>query len=196
MHFEKWTADPVLKGASLPLALSTVLVFWSPVNENSWINAAFLFVMILAYYLSITAYCTPYNALIPELGHTQQERLNISTIISFHLYRRNRCGLSGTDDLGCVDSFLWKSKCDQVTFTAMALVAFICMLVPVFCIREKDYVDTVPSKDSAFRSLAATFRNGEFRKFVGSDIFYWIALTMFQTGLPFFVTSLLKLRRR
>lgn len=39
--------------------------------------------MILAYYLSITAYCTPYNALIPELGHTQQERLNISTVISF-----------------------------------------------------------------------------------------------------------------
>lgn len=32
---------PFLKGASLPLALSTVLVFWSPVNENSWINAAF-----------------------------------------------------------------------------------------------------------------------------------------------------------
>ena len=69
----------------------------------------------------------------------------------------------------------------------------ICMLVPVFCIREKDYVDTVPAKESAFRSLVATFKNGEFRKFVGSDIFYWIALTMFQTGLPFFVTSLLKL---
>ena len=81
----------------------------------------------------------------------------------------------------------------RITFTAMAAAAFVCMLVPVFCIREKDYVDTVPSKDSAFRSLTATFRNGEFRKFVGSDIFYWIALTMFQTGLPFFVTSLLKL---
>ena len=62
-----------------------------------------------------------------------------------------------------------------------------------FCIREKDYVDTVPAKESAFGSLAATFKNGEFRKFVASDIFYWIALTMFQTGLPFFVTSLLKL---
>ena len=74
---------PFLKWASLPLALSTVLVFWSPVNKNSWINAVFLLVMILAYYLSITAYCTPYNALIPELGHTQQERLNSSTVISF-----------------------------------------------------------------------------------------------------------------
>ena len=74
---------PFLKWASLPLVLSTILVFWSPVNKNSWINGVFLLVMILAYYLSITAYCTPYNALIPELGHTQQERLNISTVISF-----------------------------------------------------------------------------------------------------------------
>ena len=75
----------------------------------------------------------------------------------------------------------------------MAAVAFVCMLIPVFCIKEKDYVNTVPAKESAFKSLIETFKNGEFRKFVGSDIFYWIALTMFQTGLPFFVTSLLKL---
>lgn len=42
-------------------------------------------------------------------------------------------------------------------------------------------------------SLKETFRDREFVKFVGSDIVYWIAITMFQTGLPFFVTSLLKL---
>ena len=63
----------------------------------------------------------------------------------------------------------------------------------VWSIREKEYVDTVPSQDTAFSSLASTFRNREFLKFVGSDILYWIAITMFQTGLPFFVTSLLKL---
>ena len=39
---------PFLKWASLPLALSTVLVFWSPINEKSWLNAAFLLVMVLA----------------------------------------------------------------------------------------------------------------------------------------------------
>lgn len=63
--------------------------------------------------------------------------------------------------------------------------------MPVWSIREKEYVDTVPSQDTAFSSLASTFRNREFLKFVGSDILYWIAITMFQTGLPFFVTSLL-----
>jgi Na+/melibiose symporter-like transporter len=184
---------PFLRWASLPLALSTVLVFWSPVNSVNWINAAFLFAMVMAYYLSITAYCTPYNALIPELGHDQQERLNISTVISFTF-------IAGTA-VAYLAPMIWSAFIPsfgrvgaiRVTFTGMAVIAFVCMQVPVFTIREKDYVNTVPTEDTAFRSLAATFRNGEFRKFVGSDIMYWIGLTMFQTGLPFFVTSLLKL---
>ena len=182
-----------LKWASLPLALATVLVFWSPVNEKSWINAVFLLVMVLAYYLFITAYCTPYNALISELGHTQQERLNISTAISFTFIAGTAVAYLAPAIWGIFVPALGRVGAIRLTFTVMAAIAWLCMLVPVFCIREKEYVNTVPVQESAFHSLAATFRNGEFRKFVGSDIFYWIALTMFQTGLPFFVTSLLKL---
>lgn len=184
---------PFLKWASLPLALATVLVFWSPVNEKSWINAVFLLVMVLAYYLFITAYCTPYNALISELGHTQQERLNISTAISFTFIAGTAVAYLAPAIWGIFVPALGRVGAIRLTFTVMASIAWLCMLVPVFCIREKEYVNTVPVQESAFHSLAATFRNGEFRKFVGSDIFYWIALTMFQTGLPFFVTSLLKL---
>ena len=184
---------PFLKWASLPLSLATVLVFWSPVNEKSWINAVFLLVMVLAYYLFITAYCTPYNALISELGHTQQERLNISTAISFTFIAGTAVAYLAPAIWGIFVPALGRVGAIRLTFTVMAAIAWLCMLVPVFCIREKEYVNTVPVQESAFHSLAATFRNGEFRKFVGSDIFYWIALTMFQTGLPFFVTSLLKL---
>lgn len=184
---------PFLKWASLPLALATVLVFWSPVNEKSWINAVFLLVMVLAYYLFITAYCTPYNALISELGHTQQERLNISTAISFTFIAGTAVAYLAPAIWGIFVPALGRVGAIRLTFTVMAAIAWLCMLVPVFCIREKEYVNAVPVQESAFHSLAATFRNGEFRKFVGSDIFYWIALTMFQTGLPFFVTSLLKL---
>lgn len=184
---------PFLKWASLPLALATVLVFWSPVNEKSWINAVFLLVMVLAYYLFITAYCTPYNALISELGHTQQERLNISTAISFTFIAGTAVAYLAPAIWGIFVPALGRVGAIRLTFIVMAAIAWLCMLVPVFCIREKEYVNTVPVQESAFHSLAATFRNGEFRKFVGSDIFYWIALTMFQTGLPFFVTSLLKL---
>lgn len=184
---------PFLKWASLPLSVSTVLVFWSPVNQNSVINAVFLFLMVMLYYLSITAYCTPYNALIPELGHNQQERLNISTVISFTFIAGTAVAYLAPVIWGSLIPMLGRVNAIRVTFAVMAVIAFVCMQIPVWSIKEKEYVDTVPSQDTAFSSLASTFRNGEFRKFVGSDILYWIAITMFQTGLPFFVTSLLKL---
>ena len=52
---------------------------------------------------------------------------------------------------------------------------------------------TVPSNDDAFTSLIKTFKNHDFRIFVGSDVLYFLGLTIFQTGLPFFITSLMKL---
>lgn len=190
---EKGRRIPFLKWASLPLALSTVLVFWSPVNENSRINAVFLFFMVMAYYLSITAYCTPYNALIPELGHSQTERLNISTVISFTFIAGTAVAYLAPVIWGLFVPAFGRVNAVRITFAILAVIAFVCMQIPVWSINEKEYVNTVPSKDTAFSSLASTFKNGEFRKFVGSDILYWIAITMFQTGLPFFVTSLLKL---
>ena len=50
---------PFLKFAALPLALVTVLVFWSPINDTSWINGAFLFATVIGYYIALTFYCTP-----------------------------------------------------------------------------------------------------------------------------------------
>lgn len=184
---------PFLKWASLPLAVSVVLVFWSPVSGISWANAGFLFVMVMAYYLSITAYCTPYNALIPELGHDQQTRLNISTVISFTYIAGTAVAYVAPMIWGVFVPSFGRVTAIRITFSILAAVAFVSMLVPVFAINEKEYVKTVPSEDTAFGSLVKTFRNKDFRVFVGSDIFYWIAITMFQTGLPFFVTSLLKL---
>ncbi len=46
-------------------------------------NAAFLFVTVIGYYIALTFYCTPYNALIAELGHDSKQQLTISTAISF-----------------------------------------------------------------------------------------------------------------
>lgn len=184
---------PFMKFAALPLSVATVLVFWSPVSGTSFVNAVFLFLMVMIYYFSITAYCTPYNALIPELGHDQQERLNISTVISFTFIAGTAVAYLAPSIWGMLVPAFGRVNAIRITFTIMAVIAFVCMEVPVLTIREKEYVNTVPTSDGAFGSLAATFRNREFCKFVGSDIFYWIAITMFQTGLPFFVTSLLKL---
>ena len=185
---------PFMRLAAIPFALCTVLTFWSPINGESWVNALFLFVMLTLFYLFMTMYCTPYNALIPELGTTQKTRMAISTAISFTFI----AGMA----LAYMAPMIWGALGDalgdrilaiRLTFTVMSLIGLVCMFVPVFTIREKDYVDAAPSESTALKSLSATFRNKDFRIFVASDIVYFLGITMFQTAMIYFVTALLKL---
>ncbi len=184
---------PFLKIASVPLALSTFLVFCSPTASTSWVNAGFLFLTLLLYYLAITCYCTPYTALIPELGHNQKQRMDISTIISFTFIAGTAVAYIAPVIWGLLEPSFERVSAMRITFAILCADAFLCLIVPVFTIHENDYVKITPCQGTAFSSLLKTFRNRDFRMFVCSDITYWIALTMFQTGLPFFVTSLLHL---
>ena len=185
---------PFMRLAALPFALATVLTFWSPINGNSGWNAVFLFVMLTLFYLFMTMYCTPYNALIPELGTTQKTRMAISTSISFTFIAGMAIAYLAPMIWGMLEGPLGnRITAIRVTFTGMSLIGLVCMFVPVFTIREKDYVDAKPSESTALKSLIATFRNKDFRIFVASDIVYFLGITMFQTAMIYFVTELLKL---
>ena len=56
-------------------------------------------------------------------------------------------------------SFAWSYR---IWFIVLAVIALVCMLIPVFKLNEKDFVDAEPSDSNAFSSLAKTFRNTEF----------------------------------
>lgn len=185
---------PFLRYAAIPFALVTVLIFILPNDSITVLNNIWFAVLLLLFYLFMTMYCTPYNALIPELGKTQDEKINISTYISITF-------ILGTA-LAYASPFIWdafisggmeRMSAIRLTFAILAFIALLLMWVPAFFIKESDYTDTTPSDSDTLRSLTKTFRNKSFQTFVASDIFYWIALTLFQTGLPFFVVSLLGL---
>ena len=74
---------PFLKAASIPFALITLAVFVLPRTASVPTNNTIIFVLLMLFYLAMTLYCTPYNALIAELGDTQKNRINVSTFISF-----------------------------------------------------------------------------------------------------------------
>lgn len=184
---------PFMRAAAIPFALATVLTFISPVQKNSWINAAFLFVMLTLFYFFMTMYCTPYNALIPELGSTQKTRMAISTSISFTYIAGMALVYLAPVIWGALGAYTDRMTAMRITFGALAVIGLVCMFIPVFAINEKDYVDAKPTETTAVRSLMKTFKNKDFRCFVASDISYFLGITMFQTALPYFVTSLLKL---
>ena len=184
---------PFMRKAAIPLTVATVLVYWTPINHTSPVNGVWVMVMMLLFYLFMTVYCTPYNALIAELSGSQEELTAISTAISFTFIFGSALGYACPFIWGALTPSLGRVMAIRVTFVILAAFALICLLVPTFTINEKDFVEAKPVEGNAFSSLTKTFSTRNFRIFVGSDICYWIAITMFQSGLTFFITSLMKL---
>ena len=179
---------PFMQYAAIPLSVVTVLLFCAPKSAISGINVAWISVFIVLFYLFMTMYCTPYNALISEFGKTQEDRMFISTAISLTFFAGTLLAYTPFVFAGVLRgaglSFSWSYR---ACFIVLAVIACVAMLLPTFLLKEKEFVDTEPSNQNMFKSLASTFKNKEFRIFVGSDIMYWVGLTLFQTGLPFFV---------
>ena len=185
---------PFMRWSALPLGIVFTLVFCAPIGAVSPVNTVWLFVTVLAYYFLITCYCTPYTSLLAELPHNQEEKLKLSMCISLTF-------IVGTC-IGYAAPVIWdimikggmaRIPAMRITFAILSALATVFMLIPAFGINEKDYCDASPSNSNMFTSLGKTFKNKDFRIFVGQDIIYFFGLAMFQTGLPFFVTSLLHL---
>ena len=198
---------PFMQIAALPLAIVTVLLFCAPFGAydkgGNAGNIAWISICIVLFYLFMTMYCTPYNALISEFGKTQEDRMGISTAISLTYFagtllaytpfllagffgpqpQYNAAGEYVKTNPGLLD-FAWSYR---VCFIVLAVIALVAMLLPTFLLKEKELSDAQPSNENAFKSLGSTFKNKDFRLFAGSDIMYWVGLTLFQTGLPFFV---------
>ena len=182
---------PFMQIAAIPFAVVTVLMFvidFGAYNSSlGWLNILWVSVMIVLFYLFMTMYCTPYNALISEFGQCQEDRMFISTAISFTY-------LFGTliayvpfvvaPMLRGAVGFAWSYR---ICFIVLATIALVGLLLPTILLKETDFIEPKPSRENVFKSLAATFKNKDFRVFSFSDIMYWVGLTMFQTGLPYFV---------
>lgn len=185
---------PFMRWSAIPLGLVFILVFCAPVPKISAINTVWLFVTVLAYYFLITCYCTPYTSLLAELPHNQDEKLKLSMCISLTFIVGTCIGYAAPVIWGAlIGGGMERIPAMRITFAILSILATIFMLIPAFGIKEKDYCDAQPSSSNMFVSLGKTFKNKDFRIFVAQDIIYFFGLAMFQTGLPFFVTSLLHL---
>lgn len=190
--------------SAIPTALFAFLVFFplasGVTSGGQLVNAVWLLVTITCFYWFITMYCTPYNALIAELGHSPQERLGISTAISV------------TWGLGFIlGNLVWilapmvqkgfglqagpqgYAQAFQMVLGMFSFVSALLMLLPVLFISEEKYAASMPSDLGLVDSIKSTFSNPHFRWFVASDLPYWIALNFIQQGMLFFFTVLLGL---
>lgn len=185
--------------SAIPTALFAFLVFF-PLADGSTtagqnLNTLWLILTISIYYLAITMYCTPYTALISELGHTPEERLGISTAISvtwalgFAIGNQTYALMPVLGNAFGLDT----TRSFQLVTGIFEVIAAILMLLPVIFIDERRYAETHAVDEGVLEAVKSTFRNRNFAWFVASDLPYWIALNFIQMGMPYFVITLLGL---
>jgi GPH family glycoside/pentoside/hexuronide:cation symporter len=184
---------PFLALGGLPAAIFCGMVFIPPDRAISSFNLVWMTFSLLAFYLFLTIYVTPYFALIPELGHTSVERLNISTLISVTY----ALGIMVAAQVPLIAENLTKAysmdkySSYQVAILILSGIACICMYFPVFAINEKKYCLSVPSNIPFKQALMMTFKNKDFVYFSISDFNYFLSLTILTTGITYYVKVLL-----
>ena len=184
---------PFMRVAAIPFAIMAVVVFTVPCTGSEGFNDVALLVCLVAFYVTLSLYCTPFNALIPELGRTQELRVNLSTYISVTYFLGTAVAYLVPNVAGLFEGALGAANGYRVTIAILAVIAVICMLIPALTIDENLYAETEPSSTPMGESVVKTFKNRQFQVFEFSDVLYWVAITMFQTGMPYYITALMGL---
>jgi GPH family glycoside/pentoside/hexuronide:cation symporter len=182
-----------MKKGALPLAVFTVLVFWSPFTSHAG-NIIWLVLALAGFYVFYTIYVTPYMTLISELGYSSEMKLNLATAISVTFFIGTGIAFGAPAIWNMlIGAGIVKVLAVQYVVLGMAILAMVLMFVPVFTINERKYSSGKPSKENVVESMKKTFQNRDFKVFIISDLAYWLALTILMTGLIYYVTILLRM---
>ncbi len=123
----------MLLGA-VPFALFATLVFFPPETSESATNFLWLAIVIALYYFFFAFYVIPYNALMAELGHTPQDRLLISTLVSITWALGFVLGNSAYALQGVFEGLGHSPvRAFQITISILNGVALVFMLLPCQC---------------------------------------------------------------
>ncbi len=180
--------------SGLPMVLLMFLIFNPPHMTVTTTNLIWLTVTVFFFYIFFTVYQVPYTALVAELGHNPQERLNLCTYISVSFFVGQTVSAQAPVLFGMFQEMFDLSRLEAVrmTFGLLGLAALICLYVPVIFVNENKYSIGEPSTVPLLESLKLTFSNKRFVIFAVSDLIYWIFMTMLQTGLIYYATVLLR----
>ncbi|MES2827353.1 MAG: MFS transporter [Bacteroidota bacterium] len=187
---------PIMKYAIIPAVVFCSLVFYPLVKGESVVNGWWLALVLAGFFISVTTYIIPYNALLAELTHTPEQKVNLSTYqqVGFVLGMIVAAMVNNYADFLQVHFKLAdRSEALQYTIWGLSALAGLVMILPIISINEKDYTEAKPTHIALIPAIKSTFRNRNFKYYLISDFAYYIALSIISSGLLFFVTVLLGL---
>ena len=188
---------PFMAVGTVPAYVFSVLLFLPPGNYETVTNYSWLIFMQAGFYISVTLYIVPFNALMPELAKTKESKLIFSTVLSVMFV----CGIIIAAQIpglaGVIKNNYPEVSYQMSYFYAIILVttfAFLLMLIPVISVNEMKYCSPSPPSGSPFSSLRITLGNKKFITFLIADASFFLTLALISTGIIYYVKVLAGLK--
>ena len=186
---------PFLKYAGLPYALSVFLIFMAPFGNGSVLNAVWVAVFFILYYVAYTFYFIPRNALVPEVITDAADRVSYYGISAALFMGSSAFMYAATlfvnllKSAGFTPIVSWR-----IVFAGFTVIGAVCVMLTATAFKEKDYVSgtTIPS-ESMFSSIRSVFKNRNFVIFSLGDLFSYVSLIFFETAMLYYITELMNI---
>lgn len=183
---------PFMFLGAIPLSLATIAFFY-PVKSGGIPSFLYLALTGSVFFIFYTIVGAPYNALIPELSHSQKDRLNLSTWQSvFRLvYTAVAMILPGI-----LISLLGKGDDEKglrLMVIALSVLAAIGILVTSLSIDEKSYSGGKTSQSDLKSSLKHIFGNRSFMIYLGGFLLFFVGFNNLRASINYFVIDIMLL---
>ena len=173
---------PFLVLATLPLAVVCFLLWCPPDHAPHSVRILYAAGVCQFYFLLYGLVVTPYLALLPEISHSQRERLNLTTGQGF-------ASLAGTMLFALSGLII-----QQFGYPALGIMLAIAVLLSFYpltvVIREPSYPEHPKnSLGDLFRWIWEVLTNRDFLPLLISTSFYWFALNLLLMLVPRWVEA-------
>ena len=174
----------------LPLALSTVLIFFPPVPHTSFANGIYLAIVFGLYFFFFTVYVVPYLSLIPEIGHNEKARIGITTAQGYFSLIGSAVVMIG----GPLLLTLFMQNTDYVgsyrkMVICLAILGALLLYTAVFSVDEKRFSNARPSQVPLMDSFKKTVKNKAFIIYLFANISLWFLFNIVRSSaIPIVIT--------
>ena len=184
---------PFMKWSVLPAVVFCSLVFFPLTKTESNSNAIWLTVTLILFFVSATTYIIPYNALMPEMAHTSEDKVRFSTFqqVGFVI---GVVIASATNNIADGIEYFFgtieRLNAVQYSIWVLCAVGGIFMFIPVLAIDERKYCKGKPTHTPIITAIKHSFQNKNFVFYIAADFSYYMALYIITSGLLYFLTVL------
>lgn len=176
---------PFVLAATPPWALFSVLLFTPPGDSSTAVTALYFFAVLELFYLFATLSGGPYEALLPEIATTSDERVQVASVRVYLGVAGAAIGLAGSDFLK--DHFGFKAMA-----LALGVLALVCRYVGLAGVWRRASRTQPPAAIPFREAMRTTFANTQFLAFLPTFVLFQIGLQMLIGVLPYFVDAVLE----